>query len=128
MKKKEIVENDKTKIASVISELDQKKNEALQAAWKRVNKVCILTSTDTRTTCLLTTYARARITHVRLQYSKGYAICCSIFLPSSKGLWLHLLHSPPWYHRQAGATGGSDSAGWPGGQGGLQWCVEGHPD
>ncbi len=39
MKKKDIVENDKTKIASVISELDQKKNEALQAAWKRVNKV-----------------------------------------------------------------------------------------
>ena len=39
MKKKDIVENDKTKIASVISELDQKKNEALQTAWKRVNKV-----------------------------------------------------------------------------------------
>lgn len=39
MKKKKIVENDKTKIAELIQELDQKKNEALQTAWSRVNKV-----------------------------------------------------------------------------------------
>ena len=40
IKKKKIVENDKSKIAAVITELDQKKNEALQNAWKKVNKVC----------------------------------------------------------------------------------------
>ena len=39
MKKKKIVENDKAKIAELINELDQKKNEALQSAWKRVNQV-----------------------------------------------------------------------------------------
>lgn len=39
MKKKKIVENDKSKIAELIAELDQKKNEALQTAWKRVNQV-----------------------------------------------------------------------------------------
>lgn len=39
MKKKKIVENDKAKISELITELDQKKNEALQTAWKRVNKV-----------------------------------------------------------------------------------------
>ena len=40
MKKKRIVLNDKDKIASVIKELDEKKNEALRNAWKKVNKVC----------------------------------------------------------------------------------------
>ena len=39
VKKKKIVENDKSKIAAVITELDQKKNEALQSAWRQVNKV-----------------------------------------------------------------------------------------
>ena len=39
MKKKRIVMNDKEKIASVIRELDEKKNEALRNAWKKVNKV-----------------------------------------------------------------------------------------
>lgn len=39
MKKKRIVLNDKDKIASVIKELDEKKNEALRNAWKKVNKV-----------------------------------------------------------------------------------------
>ena len=39
MKKKRIVLNDKEKIASVIRELDEKKNEALRNAWKKVNKV-----------------------------------------------------------------------------------------
>ncbi|XP_068676105.1 structural maintenance of chromosomes protein 2-like isoform X1 [Montipora foliosa] len=38
MKKKRIVLNDKEKIASVIKELDEKKNEALRNAWKKVNK------------------------------------------------------------------------------------------
>jgi structural maintenance of chromosome 2 len=38
IKKKKIVENDKSKIAAVIAELDQKKNEALQSAWRQVNK------------------------------------------------------------------------------------------
>jgi len=38
MKKKRIVLNDKDKIASVIKELDEKKNEALRNAWKKVNK------------------------------------------------------------------------------------------
>ncbi|CAH3192698.1 unnamed protein product, partial [Porites evermanni] len=38
MKKKRIVLNDKEKIASVIRELDEKKNEALRNAWKKVNK------------------------------------------------------------------------------------------
>ncbi|NWV14787.1 SMC2 protein, partial [Ptilonorhynchus violaceus] len=38
MKKKRIVENDKIKILAVIEELDQKKNEALDIAWKKVNE------------------------------------------------------------------------------------------
>lgn len=38
MKKRKIVLNDKTKIAAVIEELDQKKNEALTKAWEQVNK------------------------------------------------------------------------------------------
>ncbi|NXA85128.1 SMC2 protein, partial [Melanocharis versteri] len=38
MKKKRIVENDKLKILAVIEELDQKKKEALDIAWKKVNK------------------------------------------------------------------------------------------
>lgn len=44
MKKKKIVENDKAKIAELIAELDQKKNEALQGAYERVNKVCVCMS------------------------------------------------------------------------------------
>ncbi|XP_032230593.2 structural maintenance of chromosomes protein 2 [Nematostella vectensis] len=38
MKKKRIVLNDKDKIASVIRELDEKKNEALRNAWIKVNR------------------------------------------------------------------------------------------
>ncbi|KAG8543233.1 hypothetical protein GDO81_025152 [Engystomops pustulosus] len=38
MKKKRIVENDKAKILDTIEELDQKKNEALNIAWQKVNK------------------------------------------------------------------------------------------
>ncbi|KAM6036476.1 structural maintenance of chromosomes protein 2 [Theristicus caerulescens] len=38
MKKKRIVENDKSKILSTIEELDQKKTEALNIAWKKVNE------------------------------------------------------------------------------------------
>ncbi|KAK3089416.1 hypothetical protein FSP39_003470 [Pinctada imbricata] len=38
MKKRKIVLNDKIKIAAVIAELDQKKNEALKKAWEHVNK------------------------------------------------------------------------------------------
>ena len=36
------MENDKTKIAELIEELDQKKNEALEGAYERVNKVLAL--------------------------------------------------------------------------------------
>ncbi len=39
LRKKTIVENDKAKIAELIKELDQKKNEALERAHERVNKV-----------------------------------------------------------------------------------------
>ncbi|RLV97032.1 hypothetical protein DV515_00012184 [Chloebia gouldiae] len=38
MKKKRIVENDKIKILAVIEELDQKKKQALDIAWKKVNE------------------------------------------------------------------------------------------
>nr|XP_030113530.3 structural maintenance of chromosomes protein 2 [Taeniopygia guttata] len=38
MKKKRIVENDKLKILAVIEELDQKKKQALDIAWKKVNE------------------------------------------------------------------------------------------
>ncbi|XP_067679791.1 structural maintenance of chromosomes protein 2-like [Haliotis asinina] len=38
MKKRKIVLNDKAKIAAVINELDEKKNEALKKAWEQVNK------------------------------------------------------------------------------------------
>lgn len=41
VKKKQIVENDKMKIAELITELDHKKNEALQGAYERVNTVCM---------------------------------------------------------------------------------------
>ena len=41
LKKKQIVENDKSKIGELITELDQKKNEALQGAYERVNKVSL---------------------------------------------------------------------------------------
>ena len=41
LKKKKIVENDKAKIAELIEELDQKKNEALRGAYRRVNKVSV---------------------------------------------------------------------------------------
>ncbi|NXV50239.1 SMC2 protein, partial [Uria aalge] len=37
MKKKRIVENDKSKILATIEELDQKKTQALHIAWKKVN-------------------------------------------------------------------------------------------
>ncbi|XP_048126588.1 LOW QUALITY PROTEIN: structural maintenance of chromosomes protein 2-like [Alosa alosa] len=37
-KKKRIVENDKAKILETIQELDEKKNEALNVAWQKVNK------------------------------------------------------------------------------------------
>lgn len=40
MKKRKIVLSDKAKIASVIAELDEKKNEALKKAYDQVNKVC----------------------------------------------------------------------------------------
>jgi structural maintenance of chromosome 2 len=39
MKKRKIVLSDKAKIASVIAELDEKKNEALKKAYGQVNKV-----------------------------------------------------------------------------------------
>ncbi|XP_013783818.1 structural maintenance of chromosomes protein 2-like [Limulus polyphemus] len=38
LRKKRIVENDKSKIAAVIKELDEKKNQALREAWEKVNK------------------------------------------------------------------------------------------
>ncbi|NWT67502.1 SMC2 protein, partial [Prunella himalayana] len=38
MKKKRIVENDKIKILAVIEELDRKKKQALDIAWKKVNE------------------------------------------------------------------------------------------
>ena len=40
LKKKGIVEKDKAKISELITELDQKKNEALKSAYERVNQVC----------------------------------------------------------------------------------------
>ena len=36
------MEKDKSKIAELICELDQKKNEALEGAYERVNKVFIM--------------------------------------------------------------------------------------
>lgn len=36
MRKKRIVENDKSKILATIDELDQKKTKALHVAWKKV--------------------------------------------------------------------------------------------
>ncbi|OQR99769.1 structural maintenance of chromosomes protein [Achlya hypogyna] len=38
MEKRTIIEKDKTKITSVITELDAKKNEALEITWQKVNK------------------------------------------------------------------------------------------
>lgn len=36
-RKKDVVENDKRKIEQVMEELDEKKREALQTTWKKVN-------------------------------------------------------------------------------------------
>lgn len=47
MKKRKIVLNDKAKIAAVIEELDQKKNEALTKAWEQVNKVSVAPHRET---------------------------------------------------------------------------------
>lgn len=38
VEKKRIIENDKAKIEAVIRELDEKKNEALNTTWQKVNK------------------------------------------------------------------------------------------
>jgi structural maintenance of chromosome 2 len=38
MEKKKIIENDKAKIEAVIRELEEKKNEALNTTWQKVNK------------------------------------------------------------------------------------------
>ena len=38
VEKKRIIENDKSTIESFIKELDDKKNEALQATWVKVNR------------------------------------------------------------------------------------------
>jgi structural maintenance of chromosome 2 len=38
MEKKRIIENDKAKLLAVIEELDQKKKEALEKTWEKVNK------------------------------------------------------------------------------------------
>lgn len=40
MRKKQIVENDKAKIETVIRELDEKKKEALKQAWESVSCCC----------------------------------------------------------------------------------------
>lgn len=42
MKKKRIVENDKSKILATIEDLDQKKNQALNIAWQKVFEPRIL--------------------------------------------------------------------------------------
>lgn len=42
MKKKRIVENDKSKILATIEDLDQKKNQALNIAWQKVFEPKIL--------------------------------------------------------------------------------------
>lgn len=42
MKKKRIVENDKSKILATIEDLDQKKNQALNIAWQKVFEQKIL--------------------------------------------------------------------------------------
>lgn len=42
MKKKRIVENDKSKILATIEDLDQKKNQALNIAWQKVFELKIL--------------------------------------------------------------------------------------
>lgn len=39
VRKRDIIEKDKTKIEQVITELDRKKNEALEATWQKVTKV-----------------------------------------------------------------------------------------
>jgi len=42
VRKRDIIEKDKTKIEQVITELDRKKNEALEATWQKVTKVTSL--------------------------------------------------------------------------------------
>ena len=67
IKKKKIVENDKSKIAAVITELDQKKNEALQNAWKKVNKV--------RNICMYVHYFYITSLHKHFMYMYFICLC-----------------------------------------------------
>ena len=83
IKKKKIVENDKSKIAAVITELDQKKNEALQNAWKKVNKV--------RSTCI---YVCTLFLHVLLSTNIIYVLYSFVLFI---GLWINIFHTSAWY-------------------------------
>ena len=78
LKKKEIVENDKTKIVELIEELDQKKNEALKGAHERVNKVCVCVCVRACGDMI-----RASVTSSRQGYILVYSMDC-FFLPSSR--------------------------------------------
>lgn len=117
MEKKRIIENDKRKIEAVIVELDEKKNEALNATWQKVNR-------SARSGCgsrhddddnvdddIVVVLAHTYIDPLRVQ-----------------GFWFDLLHAAPRYEGQVGTSGRKDRSGWIGNEGRLWQCLEGEPE
>lgn len=72
MKKRKIVLNDKAKIAAVIEELDQKKNEALTKAWEQVNKVHMLYNQAHYRICVQQTQYYSKMPLIKTRYMLFY--------------------------------------------------------
>ena len=93
MKKKRIVENDKSKILQTIEELDQKKNEALNIAWQKVigsgESVPSRLGTLKDPTEDLSFLPHSQ--YLLYVYSSSLPFCLCPPL-GEQGLWLHLLH------------------------------------
>ena len=125
LKKKEIVENDKTKIVELIEELDQKKNEALKGAHERVNKVCMCVCVCV-CVCVCGGMIRASVARSRQGYTMYTRVLNGLLLPSflPPGFWVHLLHSAARHLRLSLSLGGADSAGGARGQGGFRRSLE----
>ena len=81
--------NDKQKIAAVIQELDEKKNEALKKAHKQVNKVC-------KPPVSLTVLTLVKI----YMLSAVMYVCKALIFPLA-GFRFHFHHATSWNTSQA---------------------------
>ena len=128
MKKKRIVLNDKEKIASVIRELDEKKNEALRNAWKKVNKVRLfIYPVWTQHHFVPLPFPDSSSRALSVNTASTLVIWSDPVFIVSVGFWLHILHSSARHHSQAGSTWRANRAGRPGGESRLRQRVEGEP-